>query len=210
MRMPLMLPSARLIALALALATVALTSCALHVKTAKQPFLQTGSPLSALKRLKVCVAQFEDARGVAPDHVGQIGVREMKLDKPVAAMIQDSVRREFERNGHIGVEPGRAQEADIVVTGTVYRYSLDQQVGYVSVKVMGNVGVKVSIKSASRPTEVFVKKYDGTYYTSGMGISNGKAIKVLNEARLNMLKEFTGDQEFLDFLKRTGSGLAGK
>ena len=187
----------------LVLGSLALTSCATHtIKTLNQPSLQTGSPLKSVRALRVYVGEFEDVRGLAPGFVGFMpGGNKYNLDRSVSQVVRDSIQSEFQRNGHICLGTGQQSQADIVIEGSVYLYMF----AWTPAEMTGHVGVKISVKAVSRPSDLFSKKYDGNYTLSGhvFSIGTDKPHKVLNEAHLNMLKEFTTDEEFLDFLKRT-------
>lgn len=172
------------------------------IKTAEQPGLQTGSPLKGIKPLRVCLNDFQDVRGSQPDVIFAVMEKTYKLDQPVASWVRESIRREFERNGHSCVGPDKAGEADVVLDGSVYRYSLDLSTGIEYMRFTGNVGAKISARSAKDSNAVFAKKYDGSFYAGGWNIRIPTVIKVQNEALLAMIKELTSDQEFLDFLKR--------
>ena len=156
-----------------------------------------------MKALRVYVGEFEDGRGLAPDFVGFLVNHKYNLDKPVSQVVRDSIQSEFQRNGHICLGTEQQNQADIVIEGSVYQYMFAFDAG--RREIAGHVGVKISVKAVSRPSDLFSKKYDGNYILRGGFMSGHTAQQVLNEALLNMLKEFTTDQEFLGFLKRTGS-----
>jgi uncharacterized lipoprotein YajG len=159
--------------------------------------------------LRVYVGEFQDVRGLAPNFVGvwttALSDHKYNLDKPVSQVVRDSIQSEFERNGHICLGTGQQSQADIVIEGSVYEYMFSFQTMVGRQEMAGHVGVKVSVKAVSRPNDLLSKKYDGNYTENGLLWSMDAPHKVLNEARLNMLKELTTDQEFLDFLKRAGS-----
>ena len=192
-----------ILTLAFALCCLGVSACSTTtIKTAEQPALQTGSPLRGVKPLRVCLKEFQDLRGVPPDVIFDVAGKTYKLDKPVATWVRESIRKEFERNGHTCVGPEGEKAADVVMDGSVYRYSLDAQMTQFSTRFTGNVGAKISVSAAKDPAAVFAKKYDGSYYSAGFGMSIKTVVKIQNEALLSMIKELTSDQEFLDFLKR--------
>ncbi len=193
-----------LLKLTLALCCLDLSGCSTTViKTAEQPPLQTGSALRSLKPLKLCLKDFQDLRGTEPDVIFDVAGKKYQLDKPVATWVRDSIRREFERNGHTCVGPEREKEANVVIDGSVYQYSLDVAFfGIATSRFTGNVGAKISATAPNAPAVPFAKKYDGSFYASSRRMTIDTVIKIQNEALLAMIKELTSDQEFLDFLKR--------
>jgi hypothetical protein len=184
------------IIIVMVLSCFGLSGCTWTIVTAKQAPLQTGSALKLVKPLKVCIKDFQDMRGMQKDVVHY----NFKLDKPIATWVHDTIQREFERNGHTCLKPDKEGEADIVVEGLVYRYSIDFQVGIYMSKMVSNVGVKMSIKAVRDPNHVFTKKYDGNSFVNSMSMPLETVSEGQNEALLNMVKDFTTDQELLDFL----------
>ncbi len=181
-----------------ALCLLGLTACSSTtvIKTGEQPALRSGSALKSITPLKVCVQDFQDLRGTEPDLAFAFGQAKWRLDKPVAMWVRDSLRREFERNGHTCLSPERVAEADLVMDGSVYRCSVDVGMG-----VTGRVGAKISASAARDPAVRFSGKFDGSFYDRA-NVTSGAT--VLNEALLNLIKDLTTDPAFLDFLRRAG------
>ncbi len=176
---------------------------------AEQPSLQGGSPLKGVNPLKVCLKDFQDLRFVKPaaipEAMSPARYKWPKPHKPVANLIRDSVRREFERDGHTCLGPEQEAKADVVMEGALYQYSVHHSiVGLALFRATCNIGVKLSVRSAKDPEAVFFRKYEGTFYADKWRTSNAWVSSVMNDALFNLIKELTNDEDLLDFLRRQG------
>jgi hypothetical protein len=182
---------------------LALAACrTVLIEAAQQPTLQTGSPLKELPPIRIHVAEFADLRGFPREFVGRMKNFTYEIDSSVGHIVRVAVERELQRNGHLSVANTDASPAEIYLQGSVHRYLLSTEENVMLVTVTGQVGIEIVAKSASQKRDIFNKRYAGAYSMSGMFIPYREPVKVLNEALLNMIKDFTGDREFIAFLRR--------
>lgn len=169
------------------------------IKTVKIQTLKVGSPLSGVKPLSFHVKTFSDTRNVEKTFVGKY-VHKYYTDIPVGEVIQNEIIKELKRNKHLYQEKFNINDSILIITGSVFKYWLTFEIGTFSCKVTGNVGVKTNVYFSNKPDVIFSKKYEGSYSSSGLAISNNTAIKILNTALQNMIRDFSTDDEFIHFI----------
>lgn len=178
--------------------------CGCNVKTIKidpLPQLQSGSPLSTVEPLTFKIKEFEDVRS----YKKQIGATKagpkIELDEQkVSEIITQAIANELKRNGHKVLQTGKSDKADIIVEGIVRQYWVASTPGFITVTITGSVEVEMNFITGQDSKKPLSKTFRGNHYYSDKGFL-GVLEYVLNQALLDMLKEFTTDEEFLNKLK---------
>ena len=163
--------------------------------------LEMGSPLKRISPKTFIVDGFTDIRGVEPSLVSTYPFQ-LKMEKPVTEIIEELIRQELERNGHKCVSGATANQADFKITGSVYQYwsTFTRGPGGLVLYTTGNVGLKIMVTHLPEAGD-FTKKYDGSEkFSSAWGIRYDKQIEILHQAFLNVLRDFTTDPDFINFL----------
>jgi hypothetical protein len=183
---------------------LAMGGCGPSVKIIKPSNLglEMGSPLKGISPKTFVIDGFTDVRGVEPSLVSTYPWQ-LKMEKPVTEIIEESIRQELERNGHKCVSRAAAAQADFKITGSVYQYwsTFVRGPGGFVLYTTGNVGLKIMATHLKPEARDFSKKYDGTQqYSSALGIRYDQQMEVLHQAFLNTLRDFTTDPDFINFL----------
>lgn len=185
----------------LALICMPLSACQFAMKTENFYGLQTGSPLKSVSPTNFIIHPFEDTREEEASTIRSFNVNR-KTDKPIAKVVEDAIKKELQRNGHKFLESSSTDNKAIVIEGTVYQFSLASTPGILYMTLSGDVAVKITAYPSNQPDNMFIKKYKGHY--SGEWIApRQKEPLVMNEALLEMISEFTTDEEFIMFLNKT-------
>lgn len=182
--------------------------CAYTIKTGDIPQLKTGSPLHAIKPLLFEIEEFADERQVMDkykddeirmkkNYVG-FWTRAILIDRNVTGIITEAISSELKRNGHsVSNSSDGNKNVDIVIKGAVTKFYF-----FAVNKVEGCVEAKIAVISNKDSAKTFIKTYRGNVPTNwrvpgGYGGIN----KLLNQALLDMVEDFTTDTEFLDLLR---------
>ncbi len=181
--------------------SVAMQGCTNTLQSSTIPPLEIGSPLRGVPPRTFVIREFKDTRGVDPRLLVQEGGKSLVMDKPVAAVVAESIQRELERNGHKCVSDGAQPSADYEIEGTVYKYSLSPEVGIFKAKDTASVGVKVVVTGLGSHKGALMKNYEGSYQLSS-GVGGLPVREILNQALLNMLKEMSTDQQFVEAIQK--------
>lgn len=206
-----MMQNNKLLWFVLILLVIILSGCSLGtltIKTGIVPILQEGSPLNAIKPIAILVSDFKDER-LHKDHVGQLihpvlGTEMYKLnvDKDIAKLVREAVQKEFERNGHKVLQSQDIRNADIEIGGSILEYWVESISHFAHVEVKGTVKAKIIVKNYRTGENFILKDYSGFYSFKAGSVSTFQNMAdVLNEALLNLVKDFTRDPEFLMKLK---------
>ena len=150
------------------------------------------------------VKEFEDARPIKKQ-VGacRVGPKIELDDQKVPEIINQAIVKELKRNGHKVLQPGEANKADVIIDGIVRGYWIQSNNYTFSITITGMVETELNITANKNEDKFITKTYRGNYQyeTSGM-ISPSVWRDVINQALLDMIKEFTTDEKFLNRLKR--------
>lgn len=190
-------------AFALILTVIFLQGC--NTKTIRIdpiPELKTGSPLAGIEPLSFAFKEFEDFR-TDKKHIGlcvNMGVKMELKDQNVSEIVRQAVVNELKRNGHKILLPGEANNADVVIEGIVSRFWIDGRANFATISYASTVvtDITVSTVGSDKPLS---KTYEGNFNYSGGGFP-GVLEYILNQALLDMLKEFTTDEDFLSRIKQ--------
>ena len=184
-------------------ATITLQACTTRtIKIDPIPELKSGSPLSGIEPLTFKINEFEDVRpykkqvGVGPQSI-KIELEEQKVSDIVA----QAIANELKRNGHKTLQPKESGKADVVINGIVRQYWVEDYTKIFTVKVSGHVEVEINVVRRQDLDKPLSKTFRGKYYYSDKGVL-GVWEHVINQALLQMIKEFTTDEEFLNVLKK--------
>jgi uncharacterized lipoprotein YajG len=188
------------VALILALATV---SCAKHIEMKGLPGITGGSPLRGVQPVRFAVDTFADGRYVK-NAVGMYNpVRKLVLRDDVRETFRQAIVAELRRNGHVVLEGRDAEQATFVVDGTVLGLWFYVKSGFVKGGYGASAHATIGVTRRDAPDVNVSKQYSGVYEKSSFwGTYHVDA--VLNEALLSMVKEFTADNDVLEFLSRAG------
>jgi hypothetical protein len=167
----------------------------------KVPELQGSSPLSGIKPVMFTVNRFKDATA-GEGIVGQA----LQMDRQVNDIVRQAIINELIRDGHQVSSPEYSSKANAVIDGTVRTYwVLCKQKIFLLLRaahVLGHVKADITIRFLDSGT-VLTKSYDGASdVETYKGLTKETGERALNEALLNMLKDFTMDPDFLDGLNK--------
>lgn len=184
-------------------AAALLQGCASRtIKIDPIPELKIGSPLAGIEPLTFRINDFEDVRPLKKQ-VGacRVGPRIELDEQMVTDIIVQAMSNELKRNGHKVLKAGDAGNVDVIIDGTVRKYWIQSDNYAFSIKITGTVETEINI-AATNTDKPLTKTYRGEYYyETGFSITPSVWRDVINRALLEMLKEFTTDEEFLSRIK---------
>jgi hypothetical protein len=187
------------VALVCALATV---SCAKHIEMKGLPGISGGSPLRGVQPATFAVDTFGDQRQVK-DAVGMHnGVRKLVLRDDVAEVFRQAIVAELRRNGHMVLEGRDAEQAAFVVDGAVLGSWFYLKPGFVKGGYGASAHATIGVTKRDAPGARVFRQYSGVYEKSSYWV--GQRTETLNEALLNLVKDFTTDGDVLELLGRAG------
>jgi len=174
------------------------------IKMDQIPRLEGGSPLSSIEPVTFIIkAESRTGKyvglGVAP------GGRHAELDRKVSDVVAEAIGMELKRNGHRVLESSDINKADLVIIGIVLRYWVEPPKSFLVPTHVGTAQTHITILKAKDSVEMLSKTYEGVYHRKEQflklpGVAYFK--DVLDNALLNMVKDFTTDPEFLDCLQK--------
>ncbi len=167
--------------------------------------LKTGSPLRALDSLTFRINTFSDKRLQQGNKIGRLRGKTIISDTPIPQIVYETLITELRRNGHQVVGSNDIRQPDAVIDGAVLFYWLEfRDVNVFTVEAIGTVKVDLSLRTPSCSNRsIEPMTYTGTYnLRSHMGITAGGMQGVLEEALLNVIKDFTTDPRVLDVLRQ--------
>lgn len=178
-----------------------------NVRIDQIPQLKTGSPLAGIQPLTFAINEFEDVRPHKKFIGDAYGTHKIELDVQKASeIISQAFANELKRNGHKVMGFKESGKADVIIEGIVRQYWAAGRDYFTGSKVTADVEVEINVtaKGLEKP---FTKTYHGNYFNNpafGINLLNMGAIftDAVNNALLNMLKEFTDDEEFLNLIKQ--------
>jgi uncharacterized lipoprotein YajG len=124
------------------------------------------------------------------------------IEPRVKDIVAQAITAELMRNGHKMLGPKNLGNADVVIDITIQKYWCQTVTGFWTVNYKGRVETFVKMAMPLDSDEVFTKTYGGSYDDIPALAGFGPIKGVLNEALLNMIKDFTTDPELLDFLQK--------
>ncbi len=180
------------------------TGCTYVLKVNEMESLQIGSPLRSVLPKTFAFKEFKDIRNVDDPllirDAGLIkGTHLYVFEQPPAVFVGMWIKKELERNGHKCVTNSSETKADFIVEGIIYKYAYRLITGMFSATQTANTGVKITISRVPPEKGVFVKSFEGEY-TMGGGLDGWKITS--NQALFSMIKEFSRDEELVDFIKK--------
>lgn len=183
---------------------ILLSGCAGTIKSDNFHQLQTGSPLSEVSKKIFVIKEFSDARGTDRHYVGRgVGLYSLSMDQPVAKVITMAISKELERNGHKTLLYPVQENADFIIVGTIYKFSLSMKRIFNAGEYIGDVGVRISTISASDSSKILVRKYEGEYRLIRTIVPSPETcMEILEQALLKMIRDMSVDQELLVFLQQ--------
>ena len=168
------------------------------------PELKIGSPLAGIESLTFKINEFKDVRSnkklVGACRVGpKIELEEQKVPE----IITQTIANEMKRNGHKVLQTGEADKADVIIDGTVRGYWVQSNNYTFSITITGMVETEIYVTANKNMDNPLIKTYRGDYYYETSGIISPSVWRdVINQALLEMVKEFTTDEEFLSGIRR--------
>ena len=179
-----------------------LGSCSHVLKTSEMSPLLSRSPLRDLTPKTFAFKEFKDIRGAEdPTELMKIGVHTFALEDPPAVLVAQWVNREFERNGHRCVPYSPEAKADFLVEGTVFKFSVRREIGWVSATEIAETAVKLTISRVPTETGSLAKSYQGlSSFTTGFTISIDSWKSVVHQALMAMIQDLSTDSELVTFL----------
>lgn len=195
----------------LLLTTSVIASCSGVIKMEKIPELEGGSPLGGIKPVTFTINHFKNAA----DDEGIVGIPggalpKYKTDRQVNDIVRQAIINELIRNGHRVLPPEDSSKANVVIDGTVWQYwaSFKPHKTILMLSsvnhVIGSVKADITVRFSDSGT-ILTKSYNGTAdLETAKAFTKGNCESALNEALLNMLKDFTMDPDFLDGLNKVG------
>ncbi len=182
--------------------SVIIAGCAITIKTDDIQQLQSGSPLKSINPKIFAFKEFKDIRGLKPSYVGTIRFSKINLDVPTATVVATAIKRELERNGHVCVVDKPGSKANFVIEGVVYKYWIREDSSFFTVKIIGDVAIKLTVSAVANDKNVLIRNYAGEYYlSSGFGVPRNSWEAISNQALLEMVKEISTDPEFIGFIE---------
>lgn len=173
------------------------------------PELKTGGPLSGIGPLTFKINEFEDVR----PHKKIIGeaypTHKIELeDQKVPDIVAQAIANELKRNGHRVLQTGASGRADVIIGGVVRGYWVAGRDYATISKVTGSVEIEINVMTSRSKEKSFSKTYRGNYYSEpffGINLLNMGPVftDVINQALLDMIKEFTTDEEFLNKIRQS-------
>ena len=175
-------------------------SCGTKIIYMKQLELKGGgSFFKQIESLTFGINQFDDRRAIK-DVVGYHPARYIVTKKEVTDIIAQAIATELKRNGHKVLESNSSDKGDVVIDGIVRKFFFKWRTGWVFAYCEANVEVDIKVTTPLVSNKMFSKKYTGYYKMKEFGGSFRLIRIVLNEALLNMIKDFTTDQDLFDYL----------
>jgi len=174
------------------------TGCTHTMKKDEVSTLQVGSPLKGISPKTFAFKEFKDARGRDP----YLMYSQHKLEQPATAFVATAIMKELERNGHTCIPYSPQPKADFIVEGSVFKCWILRSQGMSTTTLTANVGAKITVSPASAENRVMTKTYEGEYRSGGVAGVDWKWKDILNQALLNMLKEFSTDSDLVMFLEK--------
>ncbi|MFH1769642.1 MAG: YajG family lipoprotein [Parcubacteria group bacterium] len=181
--------------------TIMLIGCSV-IKSADIPKLQTGSPLKSISPKVFAFKEFKDIRGTDPHFLWHVGVRDFTLDQPIAKVVAEAIKQEFERNGHRCIDYAPQSKADYTIEGTVYKYSLLFNISFVTTELIASTAVKLTVSHTSPNKGIFSHNYE---YESRRSDTTGgpqSQIDIMVQALPSLVKEISTDQKLVEFLQK--------
>jgi hypothetical protein len=181
--------------------TIMLIGCSV-IKSADIPKLQTGSPLKSISPKIFAFKEFKDIRGTDAYFLWHVGFRDFRLDQPVAKVVADAIKREFERNGHKCIDDASQLKADYIIEGTVYKYSLLFNVSLITTEKIASAAVKLTVSHTSPNKSVFSHNYEYESRRSDTFSGPQSQIDMMVQALPSLVKEISTDQKLVQFLEK--------
>jgi hypothetical protein len=183
------------------------TGCTTYTIAQKEvPVSKTGSPLRGVEPRTIVVRDFADSRDMKKLVGSQSGRFQLKIDRPVTGIVSEAIARELERNGHRVSGPESANQANVVISGDVLRYWVFYLDTFWKFKSTANVDSQIRVAAAGVPR--LSKTYRGQHlFDTALPIGfrfTKMSRNLLDEALLDMVRQFTTDPEFLAILRESG------
>jgi hypothetical protein len=166
----------------------------------RMPSLDMGTPLKGVPSRVFLVHKFSDDRGVSPLVISGT----LKLDQPVAEAFSEAVRHELERNGHKCVLSATEAKPDFVLDGSLVQVGVNfSRPSGLTANLNVDIALKLIFNKPGASGSDYAKRYAGSGQASTVGpLSNGFCFGVVDQAILNVLREFSTDPALADYLKR--------
>jgi hypothetical protein len=162
--------------------------------------LQGGSLLKRIDPLVFEVKEFKDEIKTQ-NFLGMFGEYRVASKKNISEIVTKAIILELKRNGHIVVE-GKSNHASVIMGGSIESFNFRHRADFFYHNFKSNVDVSIKMSSPLFPKKTFNKTYKGYYEDKTMADSWRLLKVVVNEALLGMVRDFTADQELLEFLRK--------
>jgi hypothetical protein len=186
------------------LSAVMLTGCASKSFNLIQddlPQSQTGSLLKGVHNSTFALNELSDTRGTDSTCIGLFFDSKILLNRPVASVVSDMIKKEFKRNGHSFIETTSSSSPDYIVEGSVSKYwFIFLNDYYANHRWIGTVGVELKIVSRKDNKRVYRKYYRGEFMKRGDGKIENLVVGIMDQALLSMVRDISSDQELADFI----------
>lgn len=186
-----------------------LTGCSItHVLNIDMSPLQTGSPLREVPSKTFLFYEFEDVR--ATDEVmNNWGAHHYQLDKSAGIVVGESIRQEFERNGHKCVSASSQSNIDYIVKGKISKYWF-RWIKHEPRKTVTTLVVELTVSDPNANSKrVYSKTYEGDYrftghksYNAGYDYQGKVFTQLLKRALMQIVIEISTDSDLIEFLEK--------
>lgn len=174
----------------------------------KIPELKGGSPLGDISPLNFVIHDFVDARMIENPHKVGYGIlgfnHNVLADREAKDLVRQTIVLELKRNGHQVLEPQEKDKADVIIDGSVQELWVGAT-GLYSGEIRASTKIKITANSLKLEKSLS-KIYQGIAsqnVTALFKFVNKEGFeRLLNDALLSMVKEFTMDPDFLEVLQK--------
>jgi len=189
------------------------------VDTNQASELKIGSPLKGIGPLTFFIEPFTSARHITgvftkgkfqengPNYIGYDAIgyntKTYLADKPITQVVETAIGKELQRNGHVLIDSTKQKEADVIISGVVYKYDINTNATSTTNHYSAEVSVRIIASLRNNPDSSISKIFNGSKADqSAWGLKNETLGIMTNEALRNMLADFTNDPELIEFLKK--------
>lgn len=131
-------------------------------------------------------------------------LREVILDRSISDIIVQMIASELRRNGHQVLKQEDSKKAEMIIDGTVLQYDVAFSTNSFFKKrncYMANVKVAITVIDNFHAKKMLSKMYTGIVLNHDPKSFFKTYLDHIKWATLNMVKDFTTDQEFLNVLQ---------
>ncbi len=164
-------------------------------------------PMSTVKPLCIEIGGFIDKRqdtskiGYSLSPILGSEVFTFLTSSPVDQIIRDSFSAEFQKNGH---RVGCTSDVDILVSGKINTFLLEQIIRSITVIVNASVDLDIKVTDVKTGNILLARPYQAvsssTYYTANNNTSCKNRESVMNSALEEIVRDLSGDQELINKL----------